>query len=345
MPGKKGRSAGARNYKKKELMRVVAEILPNGEYGWQAVALAYQQASNEPTARNTDDLKRYWVNKLCNGMKKPTGRMGADAADLIHKCIAIEKKILEKTHSGMIGFSPASDRVQGGVADSGYNSDTSDVSSLFLTGAGDRSDGSDSEGSYPRPPPNNAPPPSDAPVDAPVDAPGPVDAPVDAPVAAVAIEVSTPRDNMSAIAAAALDKVRSGRGEGQKSKNSSNKNRQRVQVGAAIVDLIQTMRSRNDDGGGSAAAINAMMLRELREMAKDRRKEKRKERKRRQKRKAKKQARRAAMAELDDHGGKAGGEISSSSSSSSSDDSSSDSDNSQGSGYGKGEWRKTINKT
>ena len=80
---------------------------------------------------------------------------------------------------------------------------------------------------------------------------------------AVEIEVSTPRDNMSAIAAAALDKVRSRRGEGQKSKNSSNKNRQRVQVGAAIVDLISTMRSRHDDGGGSAAAINAMMIREL----------------------------------------------------------------------------------
>ena len=56
--------------------------------------------------------------------------------------------------------------------------------------------------------------------------------------------VSTPHVVMSAVAAAALDKVQSGRGKGQKSKNSSNKNQQRVQIGAAIVDLVQTMRSR-----------------------------------------------------------------------------------------------------
>ena len=354
MAGKKGRATGARNYKKKELMRCVLHVLPNGEYGWEAVALAYQQASNEPTPRNTDDLKKYWINKLCNGMKKPIGRMGADAADLIHKCIAIEKKILEKTHSGMIGLSPTSDRVQGGED----GNETSDDSNYFGSGGGYQSDGSDSD-----PPP---PPPNDAPSDAPVDAAAnesmdavaieSVPSAANQSVDAVAIEsvpaqeagnVSTPRVDMSAVAAAALDKVQSGRGKGQKSKNSSNKNQQRVQIGAAIVDLVQTMRSRQDDGGGSAAAINAMMIRELREMAKDRRKEKRKQRKRRQKRKAKKKARRAAMAELDDHGGKAAGDISSSSSSSSSssDDSSSDSDNSEGSGYGKGKWRKTNNKT
>ena len=352
MPGKKGRASGARNYKKKELIRCVNEILPNGEYGWQAVALAYQQASNEPAPRNTDDLKKYWINKLCNGMKKPTGQMGADAADLIHKCIAIEKKILEKTHSGMIGFSPASDGVlvpAGGGAWYSSSDDSVDDSDKFERdrGDGDRSDGgSDSEDPPPPPPP----PPNDATSDV-VDAAANVETGGDEvtieseSVPAQEARNVTPRVNMSAVAADALNEVRSRRGKGQKSKNSSNKNQQRVQVGAAIVELVQTMRSRQDDGGGSATAINAMMIRELREMAKDRRKEKHKRRKRRQKRKAKKKARRAAMAELDDHGGKAGGDSSSSSSSSSSDDSSSDSDSSEGSGYGKGKWRKTNNKT
>jgi hypothetical protein len=32
--------AGARNYKNDFLIPIVAEILPNGEYGWEAVALA-----------------------------------------------------------------------------------------------------------------------------------------------------------------------------------------------------------------------------------------------------------------------------------------------------------------
>jgi hypothetical protein len=34
-----GRRKGAVNYKNNVLIKIVGEILPNGEYGWQAVAL------------------------------------------------------------------------------------------------------------------------------------------------------------------------------------------------------------------------------------------------------------------------------------------------------------------
>ncbi len=37
-------------------------------------------------------------------MKRPMGRMG-EKGDWIHCCIAIKKKIMDKNHSGMIGFS------------------------------------------------------------------------------------------------------------------------------------------------------------------------------------------------------------------------------------------------
>jgi hypothetical protein len=37
-------------------------------------------------------------------MKKPTGRTGENA-DRIHECIAIERRIMNKTHSGMMGLS------------------------------------------------------------------------------------------------------------------------------------------------------------------------------------------------------------------------------------------------
>jgi hypothetical protein len=52
-----GRRKGAVNYKNDVLIRVIGEILPNGEYGWQAVALAYQEETKEETARDTTDLK------------------------------------------------------------------------------------------------------------------------------------------------------------------------------------------------------------------------------------------------------------------------------------------------
>ncbi len=89
------RSKGAKNYKNDLLIPIVAEILPNGEYGWLAVALAYQEQAWEDNPRNTDDLKRHWVKNLCQNMKKPRGRPGKNS-DRTHCCIAIERKIMEK---------------------------------------------------------------------------------------------------------------------------------------------------------------------------------------------------------------------------------------------------------
>ena len=68
------RRAGAKNYKNDVLIAIIEEVLPNGELGWDAVALAYQEQTSEETKRDTDDLKRYWIRNLCKGMKKPTGQ-------------------------------------------------------------------------------------------------------------------------------------------------------------------------------------------------------------------------------------------------------------------------------
>ena len=38
---------GAKNYKHDILIPIITEILPNGEYGWSAVALAYQEQARE----------------------------------------------------------------------------------------------------------------------------------------------------------------------------------------------------------------------------------------------------------------------------------------------------------
>ena len=68
------RAKGAKNYKNDLLIPIIAEILPNGEYSWSAVALAYQEQAQENDPRNTDDLKRHWIKNLCQNMKKPTGK-------------------------------------------------------------------------------------------------------------------------------------------------------------------------------------------------------------------------------------------------------------------------------
>jgi hypothetical protein len=69
MPCKKG----SVNYKNELLIDIVADVLPNSEYDWQTVALAYQEQSKEEILRDTADMKKHWIKVFCNGMKKPTG--------------------------------------------------------------------------------------------------------------------------------------------------------------------------------------------------------------------------------------------------------------------------------
>ncbi len=67
------------NYKNKLLINIVADVLPNSEYGWQTVALAYQEQSKEEILQDSADMKKHWIKVLCNGMKKPMGRTGEAA--------------------------------------------------------------------------------------------------------------------------------------------------------------------------------------------------------------------------------------------------------------------------
>ncbi len=107
---------GARNYKNDLLIQIVVQILPNGEYSWQAVAMAYQKQSKDGSICNTDDLKRHWTKNLCNAMKKPTGKPG-EKNDWILHCIAIKSKIMKNTYAGMIGIDESENEEE--VADGG----------------------------------------------------------------------------------------------------------------------------------------------------------------------------------------------------------------------------------
>ncbi len=91
---------GSKNYKNDVLIDIVAKFLPNGELGWKTVAVAYQELLKEAVLRDHGDVKKHWIKKLCNDMKKPTGSTGEDN-DRIARCIGIEKKIMDKTSSGI----------------------------------------------------------------------------------------------------------------------------------------------------------------------------------------------------------------------------------------------------
>ncbi len=52
------------NYKNNLLINIIEEILPNGELGWEAVAIAYQGRSNKEMQQDTIDIKKHWM-KIC----------------------------------------------------------------------------------------------------------------------------------------------------------------------------------------------------------------------------------------------------------------------------------------
>ncbi len=84
-----GRARGVANYKNEILINIISNMLPNGEYAWQAVATAYQAESGEKDLRDMANLKKHWHKVLCNCGKKPTGKPGA-INNCVYHCIAIE---------------------------------------------------------------------------------------------------------------------------------------------------------------------------------------------------------------------------------------------------------------
>jgi hypothetical protein len=74
---------GSVNYKNKVLIKVINELLPNGEVAWEAVCTAYFSQLKEKALRNTMDMRKHWMKNLCNNMHKLMGRMGKNG-DKIH---------------------------------------------------------------------------------------------------------------------------------------------------------------------------------------------------------------------------------------------------------------------
>ena len=271
-----GRRRGAKNYKNEVLTNIIAGILPNGQYGWDQVAAAYMTAAKEDNLRDTDDLKRHWVKNLCNGMKKPTGGTG-EKGERIHKCIAIERLILDKTHSGILGLSPDEDEEGGGSnSDTSGNNYTAEVA--------------------PSPPP-------------PVD--GETKEDEDNELSEIKLArildssmTDTPGDTLNFPRPLSCSSSTVARPpKNQKTKNSSNKNRDRTSIAGSISKLIDSLSTNTDKGEdvNVAKRMNILMMRQLDSMErrmemrdKEDRKEQRKKKKKRQKKKrAKKRAKKA----------------------------------------------------
>ncbi len=96
------RGSGTTNYRNDILMQVIAELRPCGALAWSNVAAIYHQRSNEAFVRDGDDVKRHWIEKLCNKMKKPTGNTGASIRDRIYRAQLIQREILLQNDARLV---------------------------------------------------------------------------------------------------------------------------------------------------------------------------------------------------------------------------------------------------
>ena len=283
------RKKGAVNYKNNLLISIIKELLPNGELGWQAVAAEYQKASKEDCERDSTDVKKHWIKNLCNGMKKPTGSTG-EKTDRVHQCIAIEKQILDKTNSGLLGIS-SDDEDEGG----GTNNESVHV---FDVEGGEEGKEEESDIEIVNDPELDAIPcASDADNcnESGAESGGQV---VSRPSSTISF--STPAPANAATKKKAAESLMS-----QKTKNSTNKNKERTSISGAIVQLIEGMKGGNEQSDMSTR-MNYLMMRQMERMEERDRRDRKRARKGCKKRHARKKAKLAAFEALPDHGGKMG---------------------------------------
>lgn len=94
------KKTGVNNYRNDILIDMIESIKPSGAEAWKQVAVLYQNAANEAELRDSDDIKRHWTQKLCNGFKKSTGRSRSDK-DRILRCLNIQHKIMDASAASM----------------------------------------------------------------------------------------------------------------------------------------------------------------------------------------------------------------------------------------------------
>eukprot|EP01035_Chromulina_nebulosa_P001212 gene1212-1632_t len=90
-----------RTYNTTVLLNIIESVKPVGMYMWQEVAKRYQEATNESTLRDHDDIKRHFIEKLCNRGMKPTGR--STKSEEVDRAQAIQARILQESSIGQFG--------------------------------------------------------------------------------------------------------------------------------------------------------------------------------------------------------------------------------------------------
>ena len=100
-PKKRGRQSGAKSYNKSTLFKIISQFKPTKMLVWATVAEQYQIACGELESRQPSVIKIIFE-KMCNFMKKPTGKSGDDMAA---KCQQRSRSLVQLKEGDIFGDS------------------------------------------------------------------------------------------------------------------------------------------------------------------------------------------------------------------------------------------------
>jgi hypothetical protein len=106
-PKKKGRQAGAKTYKKPTLYKIINDCKPTNMLVWATVAEQYRIQCGELEARPATTIKRFFFQKMCDKMRKPTGSSGID--DFTQKCQTLYRSLASLEEGDTFGGSEDED--------------------------------------------------------------------------------------------------------------------------------------------------------------------------------------------------------------------------------------------
>jgi len=123
VPKRRGRAAGAKTYNKKTLYKLVKQFKPTNMVLWGIIAEQYRVACGELEARPAAVIKKFFVTKMCNSMRKPTGSSGID--DMTAKSQSLQRPL----HQIEIGDTFGDEMEEGEVSEEVSEASVSDSDS------------------------------------------------------------------------------------------------------------------------------------------------------------------------------------------------------------------------
>jgi hypothetical protein len=89
-----GRQSGAKTYNKTTLLKLIKRYKPTNSVLWGTVAEQYRVECGEIEARPSLTIKKFFIQKMCNNLRKPTGSSGVD--DITAQSQAIFREMLDE---------------------------------------------------------------------------------------------------------------------------------------------------------------------------------------------------------------------------------------------------------